>query len=103
MYCSTFTDTNQIKTISREILVDLARILTGLLTFSNPSKQRNIYTVLLYYPPHDLVSNTLEDIQFFYIFKKKFQENVKRSKNTPSNCSEGHISLLCQQNDDFMC
>ena len=68
MYCSTFTDTNQIKTISREILVDLARILTGLLTFSNPSKQRNIYIVLLYYLPDDLVSNTLEDIQFFYIF-----------------------------------
>ena len=69
MYCSTFTETNQIKTISREILVDLARILTGLLTFSNPQVNKEISTlVLLYYLPDDLVSNTLEDIQFFYIF-----------------------------------
>ena len=104
MYCSTFTDTNQIKTISREILVDLARILTGLLTFSNPSKQRNIYissTILPTYPTIWSATHS-RTFNFFTFFKRIFLENVKRSKNTPSNCSEGHISLLCQQNDDFM-
>ena len=80
MYCSTFTDTNQIKTISREILVDLARILTGLLTFSNPSKQRNIYISSTILPTRRFGQQHTRGHSIFLHFLKKIPRKCKEVK-----------------------